>query len=740
MPKVWNLGNTTVRNPNRLRDGLILLKDEFAGNLHGSEQESLFSRRLNETGIIDSEGSNPDWFGRKWRSAFVKLGFLTEKFSQKEHELLSHLQKDFGFRNCGYEVTPAGNLLIAADSLGAVEDVFTRQLIQHEIPSPIEGSFPGGSMKPFIFFLQILNELRRLNQPGLNKLEIGAFLQLFRNHVNSAVTNTVNSILEYRTKRESCRDRREKDRFDYDTLKRASRDFVVGSVAAESLVDYADTTVRYSKMTGLIAEAGSRVVLRETKIVLINAILERALVFRATSDPANYLKEFYSGSSIPTDNSDFAHQEIIRMSNRLESLGKQTPYELLSRTKDASIQQLEQVRYKLLELVNQSQEEIFAFRQGGEEAMRDIVEGLTVFGSGSARRKFSDPPTYFEWIVWRSFLAIDHIVTPIHTTRRFPLDEDLLPRHPAPAGGPDMMFEFDDFILVVEVTLKTSSRQEADEGEPVRRHVAGINQSTSKDVYGVFIAPSIDTNTAETFRVSVWYHQDEQSFLRIVPFSIEQFKLIFSALLEKKYNPTDLKNLIDKCLAVREKVRAPEWKRIIEEETVRWKQEITSSQVLPNDTLFFSDLIPEGSFEGGCLPVYDLQAVATAFGEQPTPSVKGWKRMAGRRCEPDMFIAQVVGRSMEPTIKDGSWCLFRFNPEGSRHGVYLIESRLVTDPETQQSFTIKRYYSKKKQMKDGRWRHEEIRLSPDNKAFKEIVLKNVSGDDFRVVAEFVCCL
>lgn len=162
--------------------------------------------------------------------------------------------------------------------------------------------------------------------------------------------------------------------------------------------------------------------------------------------------------------------------------------------------------------------------------------------------------------------------------------------------------------------------------------------------------------------------------------------------------------------------------------------------ILNHKTLFFSDLIPEGSFEDGCLPVYDLQAVATAFGEQPTPSVKGWKRMAGRRCEPDMFIAQVVGRSMEPTIKDGSWCLFRFNPEGSRHGVYLIESRLVTDPETQQSFTIKRYYSKKKQMKDGRWRHEEIRLSPDNKAFKEIVLKNVSGDDFRVVAEFVCCL
>ena len=38
---------------------------------------------------------------------------------------------------------------------------------------------------------------------------------------------------------------------------------------------------------------------------------------------------------------------------------------------------------------------------------------------------------------------------------------------------------------------------------------------------------------------------------------------------------------------------------------------------------------------------------------------------------------------------------------------------------------------------DGGWRHKSIILSPDNKKFKEIILHNVTGDDFRVVAEFV---
>ncbi|MDO8748503.1 MAG: S24 family peptidase [Candidatus Omnitrophota bacterium] len=116
----------------------------------------------------------------------------------------------------------------------------------------------------------------------------------------------------------------------------------------------------------------------------------------------------------------------------------------------------------------------------------------------------------------------------------------------------------------------------------------------------------------------------------------------------------------------------------------------------------------------------------------------GWKKIKNKRLNKDMFIAQVVGKSMEPTILDGSFCLFRFERGGSRNGlVVLVESRLVTDPETSQKFTIKRYKSEKETLPDGGWRHKRIILSPDNKDFKDITLENVSGDDFRIVAEFV---
>jgi hypothetical protein len=160
--------------------------------------------------------------------------------------------------------------------------------------------------------------------------------------------------------------------------------------------------------------------------------------------------------------------------------------------------------------------------------------------------------------------------------------------------------------------------------------------------------------------------------------------------------------------------------------------------------LFFSDIISDekmpnsGKFNTH-LPVYSLKAVATVFSEQQTPELLGWKEVdTVKKLDKHMFIAQVVGKSMQPTIPDGSFCIFRYDLGGSRNGkVVLVESRQVSDPETHQKFTIKRYRSEKKHLEDGRWQHKKIRLVPDNKQFSEIVLENVSEDDFRVVAEFV---
>lgn len=121
---------------------------------------------------------------------------------------------------------------------------------------------------------------------------------------------------------------------------------------------------------------------------------------------------------------------------------------------------------------------------------------------------------------------------------------------------------------MVEVTLATNSRQEAMEGEPVRRHVADLvvqYRKSGKPVYGLFVANRIDPNTAETFRIGIWYLDDENKLrLDIIPVTLEQFKNLFEALfIANKVDVKIIRTLLDQCSHIRSKHEAPDWKKEI---------------------------------------------------------------------------------------------------------------------------------------------------------------------------------
>ncbi len=142
------------------------------------------------------------------------------------------------------------------------------------------------------------------------------------------------------------------------------------------------------------------------------------------------------------------------------------------------------------------------------------------------------------------------------------------------------------------------------------------------------------------------------------------------------------------------------------------------------------------------LPVCSLKAAATAFSEAQAVEQLGWKKVDVKfRLNESYFIAQVVGKSMEPSIKDGDYCIFQKERGGSREGkVVLVECNRINDPENGQKYTVKRYHSEKELFDDGTWQHKKIILSPDNKSFEDIILENVAADDFKVIAEFVAAL
>jgi type I restriction enzyme R subunit len=147
-------------------------------------------------------------------------------------------------------------------------------------------------------------------------------------------------------------------------------------------------------------------------------------------------------------------------------------------------------------------------------------------------------------------------------------------------------------------------------------------------------------------------------------------------------------------------------------------------------------------------PVYDLVAAAGAFGaDAPVnqlPGELGWMAVPESvRLTRDHFVARVEGHSMEPTIPHGSWCLFRTDRGGSRHGkLVLVWHRGLTDPAIGGEFSVKRYVSTKNQNPDGTWSHREIRLEPLNPdpAYKPLVFDASADGDLRVIAEFVCVL
>jgi SOS-response transcriptional repressor LexA len=134
------------------------------------------------------------------------------------------------------------------------------------------------------------------------------------------------------------------------------------------------------------------------------------------------------------------------------------------------------------------------------------------------------------------------------------------------------------------------------------------------------------------------------------------------------------------------------------------------------------------------VPLYSLRAAAGRLGEEMESAAEDWVRAPeGMRLDPGVFVAHVVGQSMEPRIPDGSLNLFRFHPVGSRQNKILLIQRFgVTDESAR--YTVKKYTSTKVPAGEDEWRHERIRLEPLNRDFEAW---DVDPQDFAVVAEWL---
>lgn len=551
---IWLVGNTGMRNPWRIPSGFkVYAESNMVGKLRSPEDQVRFKMLLMKTGEIggDLEKDKDASITRKYRLMFNKYGFAYPEVPKKA----GFEQSELGEVDA---ITPLGKTFYAADSVSAQQECFLRGLIV-----PMEELDENRCFSPLLWVLLVMLELEKIcGDTKINFIEFATCVQT--TNPLSNVEDVIRDILDIREARKKAEN---KKKYDVEIIEKKHERYLK---QISNFKDYADMNMRYLVSTGVVKRAGRGITLvpeyRSMAIELIKGVVSKEPL-------KDRLIRLCNGAPLPTDNEETANKVLEDLIAELELY--HIPYIMPDVPLD-SAKNINLVRASLKKDIDKYKEELYAKRQADE--WEEIYEYMKLLIVNNGREKeisednFIKVPTseaaaYLEWTLWRAFLAINHMKSKPYEARGFNIDQDYLPVGTAPGGGPDMVFEFEDYIIVVEVTMSTNSRQEAMEGEPVRRHVADLVMSTEKPVYGVFVANKIDSNTAETFRIGVWYNKnDEKMALRIVPFTLEQFSFYFRKMFEtNEAVPDKFLDLFVECFNAKNEKEAPEWKRAIED-------------------------------------------------------------------------------------------------------------------------------------------------------------------------------
>ena len=550
--EIWLAGNTGLRNPNRIQDGFaVFANSPYVGNLHGRDNEIGFMRLLDEKGIIQNENGKDEAgsHARKWRLMFSRNGFIYPQIKKKDG-----VQEELGPLD---EITPFGRTFLKADTYPAVQECFIRSMSieQYTMPNKTHYFSPSSELSRIEFALW-----GHTTNPSYN------------------VDEVVDRILDLRQRRTAAPAKRS---FDKKEIVARGENY---DKKSDNFLDYSDMNMRYLRISGILQRKGRGLIIVPTKHV----IAEKLAKATASSEPIiEQYKMLCMGAPLPTDNKEIAKSLLDDLIKPMRER------HILFDISDLPLNTAAEIniaRQRLENILAQTDEIQYAKEQCNQwQEIRDYMTllikggGKLVYDEDAAIEVPKDEtPAYLEWTLWRAALAIDHMVNKPYEVRGFKLDSDFMPVSAAGGGKGDLYCEFEEFTILTEVTMSTSSRQEAMEGEPVRRHVSDAVLKYDKPVYGMFIAVRIDTNTAETFRHGVWYAKgDVKQRLNILPLTLAQFKDYFVAMFKAdKASPEKLRDLILQCESRRDLLEAPTWKRYIDTTVSEKVTEIVNGLVI----------------------------------------------------------------------------------------------------------------------------------------------------------------
>lgn len=500
--------------------------------------------------------------------------------------------KTYGFVYTGKDkkihLTPAGNMLV---NMRRPKDVFLKQLVKWQYPSSQhKGSqYPETSwhIRPFVFFIKTLYRLENLNEKGLTKLELAMFMLIETKEDN--LDTVVSNILDYRKSIQNLNSVNEREEFsdklffklysnafgDISTVREGKSENSNKSAIRTKMrnaLDVADATFRYFSFTGLFSSQGNRLILNQSRIDEIIEIINNNY-FNYNYNNVEKFHEEFGNPSLPllsTDNIDTLKDKILSCnSNNLEiiqkisvdfpnvSSEKETLDKLMNMYDTKDLEILKDILYSQRELNLDLKKKLLQVEFKNPQKIQELIDLFSLYyGKASILKEvmsekfIANKNTVLEYLALNGFIALGGALNYINN---YTIDESLQPVSHAAGNQSDIEIEYNDFIILGEVTTSKGKTQYQMEGEPVTRHYLNkLPDATAcnKDLYCIFIAPTLNSNTIEEF---AYYNTLREC--KIVPITIKQFVTILNTKKEciKNQHPFSIlsfRELLDTLISI----------------------------------------------------------------------------------------------------------------------------------------------------------------------------------------------
>lgn len=614
MKKPWSI-STTVRNPERLRNFLIVLK-KLEGQVWNKVTQKKFQVMLIQYKYY---GYGKPQFYNNLSEKHKILMSHPEKITYKEaEEILDSKNYEGGgdmrgrnsfapLNKMGFtflsdhnkiEISDLGNYFLTEEyDLG---EVFFRSFVKYQLPNPVSKDFrsvDGFNIKPYVGILHLIKKVNGLwqqlgNKPvGINKEEFSIFATSLIDYTQ--IDKYANKIIEFRNKLKECTDENEKKEFKKNYKQKSAADFLGtdNSFKISRFIDnseeYADNAIRYFRLTKYVYIRGNGfyIDLEPRRIIEIEKLLETdnaaPMEFSQASEYLKYLSDIKQ-PVLPWE-SDHELRKIIDktkvdINNMQESLNlKGLSYTPLSEKNILSMK-IEELKNYLneLRLYRKSlQEKELQFNAQDIENIRKCIDELkNIFQSKEKRSIELERLATFALSALNDALCIKP---------NYPVGDDNQPTFTAPGDKPDIECYYKLFNGVCEVTLLTNRSQWYNEGQPVMRHTRDFeNKNPDKDAYCLFVAPSLHRDTINTFWQSVKYEY-EGSAQKIIPLTLKQLIAILEILVEikekdKDFSHSSLLNLYNNILEITKSVSSSnDWIQQVPTIIENWKKETVKS-------------------------------------------------------------------------------------------------------------------------------------------------------------------